>query len=193
MSSNTHTPQIHPLIAARHSPYALDAQRDITVTDLQAVLEAARWAPSSYNAQPWRYIVGVRGRSDDTRSVILDLLAEGNQPWARHAPVLMLGLVREHFEHNGALNAAAEHDLGAASMSLSLEAAARGLAVHQMKGFDAEAAKRVFDLPDGLRAVTALALGYPGAADAIPEAYAQRDAQPRERKSLPELIFAGGL
>ena len=184
---------VHTLIARRHSPYALDPQREISQADLEAVFEAARWSASSYNAQPWRYIVGVKGRSQGVWDRIFSVLLEGNQPWARNAPVLALGLVQHQFEHNGKTNKAAEHDLGAASANLSIEATARGLVVHQMIGIDPDKAREVFAIDAGLEAFTGLAIAYPGTPDVVPDKYAQRDAGTRRRKPLDELLIAGNF
>lgn len=184
---------IHEPLRQRRSPYAFDPERTVADDDLHALFEAARWMMSSYNAQPWRYIVGTRDGSPEIRDRILNVLLEGNQPWASNAPVLALGIVQHHFEHNGKPNKAAVHDLGAASAGLTIEAVARGLAVHQMIGIDPDKARDTFALADGLEAFTGLAIGYPGDASVIPEAYAQRDRKPRERKPLAEIILAGSV
>ena len=110
---------IHDLLRQRWSPYAFNPNRSVSDDDLRALFEAARWTMSSYNAQPWRYIVGVRERSPAVWDQVFSILVEGNQPWAKNAPVLALGLVEHNFEHNGKENKAAIHDLGAASASLT--------------------------------------------------------------------------
>lgn len=184
---------IHELLASRHSPYAFDPNRGVSEADLTSLFEAARWTMSSYNAQPWRYIVGARERDPDTWDKLYSVLVEGNQPWAKNAPVLALGVIELNFEHNGKPNKAAAHDLGAASAMLTLEATARDLVVHQMIGIEPERAREVFGLADGQEALTGLAIGYAGSADQIPDAYAERDAKPRERKPLSELIIRGSL
>ena len=184
---------IHDLLADRWSPYAFDPGRPVAAADLQSLFEAARWTMSSYNAQPWRYIVGTRDRSPETWEKIHGVLVEGNQPWTRNAPVLALGLIRPHFEHNDKPNRAALHDLGAASALLTVEATARGLHVHQMIGIEPERAREVFDVPDELEPCTALAIGYLGQPGDIPDRYAERDAGKRERKPLAEIILGGGL
>lgn len=184
---------INELLAARRSPYAIDPERSVSETDLTSLFEAARWTMSSYNAQPWRYIVGVRDRDPETWEKVYSVLVEGNQPWAKNAPVLVLGVIEHNFEYNGKPNKAATHDLGAASAYLTLEATARDLVVHQMIGIEPEKAREVFGLSEGQEALTGLAIGYPGAAEQIPEAYAERDAKPRERKPLSELIIGGSL
>jgi nitroreductase len=171
---------IHALLVQRHSPYAFDPDRPVASEDIDALFEAVRWTMSSYNAQPWRYIVGVRGEGDKHQK-ILSCLVEGNQPWAANAPVLVLGLVKTTFDHNGKPNAAAEHDLGAASAMLTVEATARGLCVHQMIGIDPRKVLETFELPEDVRPLTGLAIGYQGEPHHIPDAYAERDAGPRAR------------
>ena len=182
---------IHTLLQQRHSSYAYDPQRSVAEEDVRALFEAARWTMSSYNAQPWRYIVGVRERDQDTWAKIHSVLLEGNQPWAENAPVLALGVVEHNFEHNGKPNKAASHDLGAASALLTLEATARGLMVHQMIGIDPERAREVFGIDGSLEPLTALAIGYEGEPHHVAEAYAERDAAPRERKSVSDIVLRG--
>jgi len=121
---------IHELLEQRWSPYVFDASKDVSEADLSSLFEAARWTMSSYNAQPWRYIVGVRKRSQDIWQRVHDALVEANQVWAQNAPVLALGLAEHNFEYNGKPNKAAVHDLGAASANLTFEATARRLVVH---------------------------------------------------------------
>ena len=148
---------------------------------------------SAFNAQPWRYIVGVRGRSEETWDKVYSSLLEGNRGWTRHAPVLAVGLAQTHFEHNGKPNATAFHDLGAASASLALEAVHRGLAVHQMSGFRPGRVRELFGLDDTVQPFTALAIGYPLDPGDAEEEWAKRDARTRERKPLSELIIHGSL
>ncbi|PQO34971.1 nitroreductase [Bremerella cremea] len=180
---------VHDLIAKRWSPYAF-ADRAVSNDDLCGVLEAARWAPSSYNEQPWSYIVATKDSPEEFEKV-LSCLVEGNQGWAKAAPVLMLGCINTQFKRNGNPNAAAEHDLGLASANLSLEATHRGLSVHQMIGILPSKAKTVFQLPDGVIAKTGLALGYVADPSTLPDGIKERDLAPRERKSLSEFVFTG--
>jgi len=184
---------IHELLAERWSPYAIDPEKTVSTDDLTGLFEAARWTMSSYNAQPWRYIVGVRGRSDEIWQQVYDVLLEGNQPWAKNAPVLALGLAEQNFEYNGKPNKAALHDLGAASAALTFEATARGMVVHQMIGIDPDKAVQTFAIPGSIEPLTALAIGYVGNADAVADEFAQRDNRKRERKALQDLILAGSL
>lgn len=184
---------ILPLIAKRRSLYAIDPQRPVASADLEALFEAARWSASSYNAQPWRYIVAARDVDPELWARIHAVLVEGNQPWAQNAPVLALGIVKHNFEHNGEPNKAATHDLGAASANLAIEATQRGLIVHQMIGIKPEAAATEFGLEGDLEALTGLAIGYAGQPEHIPETYAERDAKPRVRKPLDQVLLARGF
>ena len=184
---------IHDLLRQRFSPYAFDPDRGVSQADLQALFEAARWSMSSYNAQPWRYIVGVRERNPDLWEQVHGVLVEGNQPWAKNAPVLALGVVEHNFEHNDKPNKAAVHDLGAASASLTVEATARGLCVHQMIGIEPDKAREVFELSGSLEPLTGLAIGYLGDASVVSQEYAQRDNNPRVRKPVDDLIIRGAL
>ena len=184
---------IHDLLSARWSPYAFDPNKTVDSATLHSLFEAARWAMSSYNAQPWRYIVGNRATDDGVWNQVHDVLVEGNKPWTKNASVLALGLAVRDFEHNGKPNKAALHDLGAASASLTFEATSHGLVVHQMIGIDPDKARSVFGIDDSMDAVTALAIGYAGDASAVDEEYAKRDQKKRERKPLSEIIVRGGL
>lgn len=184
---------INELFSQRWSPYVYDTEREIRREDLQGIFEAARWAMSAFNAQPWRYIVGVRGRTQETWNHVFESLLEGNQGWTKNVPVLALGLAERNFEHNGKTNKTAFHDLGAASATLSYEAASRGLAVHQMSGINPDKARELFELPDSLEPFTALAIGYPGDLKTADEGFASRDRRPRERKAVEDLIVRGGF
>lgn len=178
---------VHELVVRRWSPYAF-APRPIAAGDLRALFEAARWAPSSYNEQPWSWIVAT---ADDAPAFarLLACLVDSNQAWARHAPVLALGIVRETFRRNAKPNPAAEHDLGLAAGNLLLEATARRLAVHQMTGILPDRARETYALPAGTRALTGLAIGYPGDGTALPEHLRERDRQARTRAPLATFVF----
>lgn len=181
---------IHELLARRWSPVGFDPERPVPAAELAALFEAARWAASSYNEQPWRYLVATR-EQPDAFARIRDCLVPGNRAWAAEAPVLALGLLKRRLDRDGAPNPAAAHDLGAASASLTLEATRRGLHVHQMIGFDAEAARAAHAIPEGFEALTALAIGYRLSVDRLDDQRAARDHRPRQRRPLDELVFAG--
>ena len=180
---------INHLLAERWSPYAFDS-RPVSKTDLVSLFEAARWAASSYNEQPWTYIVATREQPAEFERV-LSCLVEGNQAWAKMAPVLALGVVRLKFARNDKENAAAVHDLGLASGNLCAEATARGLSVHQMIGIEPEKARVLYHIPPHSKAWTALAIGYKGDPARLPEQIRQRDLAPRTRKQLKEFVFTG--
>ncbi len=167
---------VHPLIAARYSPTRY-ADREVPPEVLQRVLEAARWAPSSYNRQPWYFLVTTRGHEGYTR--LLRTLSPYNQKWAQSAPVLILGCAQD--EDDRGPNRYAEHDLGLASALLALQAVAEGLATRFMAGFDKDAARQAFAVPAAYRPWTVIALGYP-AADADPH------AKPRTRKAYADFV-----
>ncbi|HEV3258572.1 MAG TPA: nitroreductase family protein [Gemmataceae bacterium] len=180
---------VYDLIAARWSPYAF-ADRPVAAADLRSLFEAARWAPSSYNEQPWSYIVATR---DDPEAfgLLLSCLVEGNQAWAKAAPVLALGCTSLNFQRNGQPNAAAVHDLGLGSGNLVLEATARGLVVHQMIGILPDRAREVYQVPQGVQPLTGLAIGYAGDPAALPEHLRARDAARRPRKPLAAFVYSG--
>ena len=179
---------VHPLIADRWSPYGFSDSVP-PKSDLLALFEAARWAASSYNEQPWSYIVATRDNAEEFDR-LLGCLVEGNQGWAAAAPVLALSVASLTFTRNGKPNAAAQHDLGLAAGNLSLEATARGLAVHQMIGILPEVARETYQIPDDYQALTGLAIGYAANPADLPDALRQRDESPRERKPLSEFVFA---
>ncbi len=179
---------VHDLIASRWSPYVF-SDRPVAAEDLRSLFEAARWAPSCYNEQPWRYIVGERSDPEAFERV-LSCLVEGNQVWARHAPVLVLGVVALTFARNGKPNDAALHDLGLASANLLVEATARGLSVHQMRGILPDRAREIFAIPDDHEAFSGIAIGYAGDPSTRPE-LADRDRERRPRRPMAEFVFAG--
>jgi nitroreductase len=181
---------IQELLANRWSPYSF-SDRVVSEDDLRSLFEAARWAPSSYNEQPWSYIVATRDQETDFAR-LLSCLVDANQAWAEAAPVLALGIARTRFARNDKPNAAAKHDLGAASAYLTFEATARGLAVHQMIGILPDRARDLYAIPDHSEALTGLAIGTAGAGPGTPANLRERDQAPRARKPLAEFVFRGG-
>ena len=181
---------VHELITRRWSPYGFDPERPVSADDLRSLFEAARWAPSSYNEQPWSYLLATREQPDEFDKV-LSCLVEGNQQWAKDAPVLALAVASLNFQRNDKPNAAAIHDLGLAAGNLCFEATARGLFIHQMIGILPDKAQVTFNIPAGHRAVTGLAIGYRRAPDDLPEKFRDRDTSPRQRKLLAEFVFTG--
>lgn len=180
---------IHDLLRQRWSPLAF-SDRMVEPEKLRSVLEAASWAASSYNEQPWRFIVATSENKAEFER-LLGCLAEGNQEWARNAPVLMISVAKLNFEYNGVENRHAFHDVGAASTTLALQATALGLFIHQMAGFDVPKAKEIYGIPEGYEPVAALALGYFGDPQILSERLQQRENAPRTRKALEEFVFSG--
>lgn len=174
-------------ILHRWSPRAYD-DRDVPAEDLKRGFEAARWAASSFNEQPWRFIVGRRG--DGTYQKILDALVPGNQAWAKNAPVLILSVARKHFAHNGQVNRHYWHDTGAAMANFAVQITALGLHSHSMAGFDHEKAQKEFNIPDDFETVAVTAVGYQGDPDSLPEGPRKSEISPRQRKELKELVFS---
>ena len=180
---------IHELITHRWSPRAFDA-KPIPANVLRSLFEAARWAPSSSNEQPWAYIVATHDNAEEFAKMT-SVLVEFNANWAKHAAVLALAVSELCFAKTGAPNRNAQYDTGAATALLSLEATAHGLFVHQMAGFDPEKARQVFAIPTGWEPIAAIAIGYPGQPETLPQPYKDRELAPRVRKPLQEFVMTG--
>ena len=186
--AETHYP-IHDLLRRRWSPRAFSDRR-VDPAIMRSLLEAARWAPSSYNEQPWSFIVATK---DDPVEFgrLLSCLVEGNIQWAQHAPVLMVSVARLTFEDDGKPNRHAFHDVGLAVANLIVQATALGLVVHQMAGIFPDKIRELYGIPEGYEAVAGIALGYPGDPQSLPEELRKRELAPRERKPLTEFVFSG--
>lgn len=190
MAEKTASPDypIHEPLAARWSPYAFE-DRLVPEADVRSLFEAARWAPSSFNEQPWRYLVATQDDPEPFQR-LLSCLVEGNQIWAKAAPVLALGVVSLRFALNAQDNRAAVHDLGLAAGNLLVEATVRGLFVHQMIGILPDQAREIYGIPEGFEAWTGLAIGYKGDPTSLPARLRERDLAPRQRKHLREFVFS---
>ncbi|WP_239461408.1 nitroreductase family protein [Occallatibacter savannae] len=176
-----------PVFLERWSPRAF-ADRDVPAAVLKTIFEAGRWAPSSYNEQPWRFFVGHRG--SETYKKILDSLVPFNQEWAKSAPVLIMGVAKTRFSHNDSPNHYALHDLGAAMALIAVQATASGLAAHQMGGFDQTKAREAFAIPEVYAIGSVMALGYHGELSDMPESFQAQEQAPRSRKALSEIVLA---
>jgi nitroreductase len=187
-SASTNHP-IHELLRQRWSPLAFSAKL-VSNEDLCRVLEAARWAASSYNEQPWRFIVATKEHQTEFDR-LLGCLAEGNQEWAKQAPALMLSVASLKFAKNGTENRHAFHDTGAAATSLAIQATDLGLYVHQMAGFDVAKARELYQIPAEFEPVAAIALGYLGDPLNLSAKLQEREAGERSRKPLTETVFTG--
>jgi nitroreductase len=180
---------LHELIRNRWSPRAF-AEKLVPPEVLRSLFEAARWAPSSNNEQPWAYLVATKD-SPENFAKMLGVLVEFNANWAKHAPVLALFVAHLKTQRDGKPNRVALHDVGSASAQLTFEANARGLQVHQMAGFDAEKARETFAIPPDWEPVAAMAIGYPGDPESLPEKLRDRELAPRTRKPAGEFVMSG--
>lgn len=180
---------IQELLALRWSPFGF-SDRPVADSDLRSLFEAARWAASAENEQPWTFIVATRS-SPAEFSRLLSCLGSGNESRACSAPVLVLGVVNLRFARSNRDNPAAVHDLGVASANLVMEATARGLAVHQMSGVLPEKARDLYRIPEHSVAWSAMAIGYPMAVDQLPEALRAGQLAPRRRKPTSRFVFSG--
>ena len=181
---------VHDLIRGRWSPRAF-ANRTVERDKLLILLEAARWAASSANEQPWSLIIATTDQPAEYAR-LLSCLVDSNQVWAQSAPVLMLSVAKIHFDRNGKENRHAFHDVGAAACNLTIQALALDLFVHQMGGFNAEIARSQFGIPSGYDPVAMMAIGYLGDPQTLPAALQDRELAPRTRKPLTEFVFTGG-
>lgn len=179
--------EVHPIIAARWSPRALDPAGAVPEKSLRAMLEAARWAPSNGNTQPARYLIGRRG--DDTYERIFATLNRGNKNWASAAAVLLLACAVTVNE-KGAIPHA-EYGVGLASENLVLQAVAEGLVAHQMGGFSVDAARAAFSLEEDIRPLAVIAIGALGSPDLLPEDMRPKETNPRRRLPLDQIAFTG--
>jgi nitroreductase len=182
---------IDPTIAKRWSPRAFDATRLVEREKLLALIEAARWAPSCFGDEPWRFIVCDKSEDSEAWEKLLGCLVEKNQLWARNAPVLMFATSVPLFSHNGNANRWNQYDTGAASENLCLQAASTGLIVHQMGGFDVDKAHEVFGIPAEVDVMAAIAVGYEGDINELHEDFRGAEEGERARKPIGDQFFAG--
>ena len=180
---------VHELIRERWSPRAF-SRNEISSEDLRSLFEAARWAPSSSNEQPWAFIVATRNDNENFTKA-LQPLVEFNANWAKNAYVLGFAVAELAFAKNNTPNRNAHYDTGAAMSQLTTEATSRGIFVHQMAGFDADTAREVFEIPSGWDAIAAFAMGYPGDPASLPQPYRDRETAPRVRKPIREFVMNG--
>lgn len=175
------------LIRRRHSPRVFAPKR-IEVGTIRSLLEAARWAASCFNEQPWRFFLATQDEPSEFQQ-LLSCLVDTNQAWAKDAPLLMLSVASTRFAKNDKPNRHALHDVGLAMAQLTLQATAMGLVVHQMAGFDVDKARATLDIPDGFEPVAAIAVGYTADLDALPVEVAQRERSPRKRRPQRDFAF----
>ncbi len=186
----TDTP-VHDIIAQRWSPRAYDASKPVTQAQIFSLLEAARWAPSCFGDQPWRFVVCDKTSNPQAWQAAFDALVPANQTWAVNAPVLMLICADSLFSHNQKANRWGGYDTGAATENLCLQATALGLDTHQMGGFDGAKARATLGVPEQYEMMAMLSVGYQASAEILPDDLKERELAPRKRKALGELFFNG--
>lgn len=182
---------LHDLIGKRWSPRSF-ADKAVSRDDLISVLEAARWAASCNNAQPWRFLVATKDNDAAYEAALAGFVVR-NQRWAKTAPVLIFGCARKTFEANGNPNNHAWYDLGAAVAQLTAQASALGLVVHQAAGIERDVVRKAFNVPDEFDVVVGFTLGYQGDPDSLPEELPGREREARVRKPLEEIVFSGAF
>jgi nitroreductase len=175
----------------RWSGVAFDPERDLDDQSLLSLAEAARWAPSCFGDQPWRFIFCRKSTDPEAWQKAFDCLMEGNQVWNKHVPVLVMICADTLFTLNDKPNRYGPYDTGAAAVSLCLQAASMGIMTHQMAGFSADAARESFSIPERYQPLAMMAVGYQLAEDSIPEEFREKEQTPRARRPLGESFFSG--
>lgn len=177
------------VLSQRWSPRAF-SKKGIEAEQLKMLFEAARWAPSSFNAQPWSFLVFIQ-QNPQEHAQFVECLLDFNRVWAQRAPVLILSVAQLNFPHNGKPNRHAFYDVGLAVAQLTVQAMSMGLYLRQMGGFSMELVRERYHIPESHEPVAAMALGYLGDVTELPEELQKREAAERERKPLREMVFTG--
>ncbi len=180
---------IHEVIRKRWSPRAFD-KKTLDEKKIMTLFEAARWAASSFNEQPWRFIYAIKQDKDEYEK-LFGVLNSFNREWAKSAPMLILTVAKMNFTKTGAHNKHSYHDIGLAIGNLTAQATAMDLYLHQMAGFDYQKVLETFEIPAGFEPVTVIALGYKGNPDILPDDLAENEKAKRTRKPLDEIVFKG--
>jgi nitroreductase len=184
--------EVLAIIRERWSPRAFDAGRTVSLDDLWRLFEAARWAPSSRNEQPWRFVLTHRDHSPEQYKALVGSLTGGNQSWAANAPALILTAVQLLAEATGETNRHAYYDSGQAVAYLTLQAQSQGLGIRQMEGFSHAIARDVCQVPDGFEPAVVMAVGYPGSPETLAsEKHRAAEVMPRRRRRASEFVFDG--
>ena len=183
---------IHDLLARRWSPRAFDPNRPVSRDQLRTLLEAGRWAPSCNGDEPWRYLIWDKGRDPAGWQKAFECLSENNKKWVKNVPLLMLSCAGSTFEATGKPNRWTQHDTGAASVSMALQAVAMGLIIHQMGGWDVEKARAAFAIPPEYTPMAMIAVGYQASPDILDDETKAKELRPRARKSVAERFYEGG-
>jgi nitroreductase len=187
-SATTAAP-VHDIIRKRWSCRAFDANKPVLHEQVVSLVEAARWAPSCFGDEPWRFIVWDRNRNESAWQKAFNCLGEWNQNWVKNAPVLLLATANTIFRKNGKPNAWGQYDTGAAAENLCIQAVSLGLMAHQMGGFDAEKIRNEFGIPEQFTCMAMIAVGYQGEEVILDEELKALEVAPRERTPLGEHFF----
>ncbi len=182
---------IDSTITNRWSGRAYDAAKTVSGNDIIALLEAARWAPSCYGDQPWRFVVWDKHQDAAAWQRAFDTLAPGNQTWVKDAPLLVLVAADSLFKHNGQPNRWSQYDTGAAALNLCLQAGSAGMMAHQMGGFDVDKLRSAFDIPQQFSLMAMVSVGYPADVGTLSGEVLERETSARTRRPLGELFFSG--
>lgn len=188
--ANTQYP-VDELIKQRWSPRSFSSEKVPRETIL-TLFEAATWAASSRNEQPWRFIYGLKDE-DESYQKIFETLIIWNQKWAKSAPVLVLAIAKTNSDYHNKPNDYALYDLGQAVATMAIQAASSEIYMHQMGGFDPEMAQQLFSIPEGYKAVSAIAIGYLGKPEALPEDMQDLETKERTRLPLDKIVFTNEL
>lgn len=185
---------IHELLAKRWSPRAFDPKQPVTTTQILALIEAARWAPSCYGEEPWRFLICDQTQDPTSWQKALQCLAPANQIWAKNVPLLLIAIANNDFltgPKAGHPNRWAAYDTGAACENLCLQAVNLGLMAHQMGGFSPEQIATAFQLPENVTCMTVIAIGYQADPQSLEDEFYQREIEQRQRRLLETCFFAG--
>jgi nitroreductase len=183
---------IHDVLARRWSCRAFDRDRPVSREQIVALLEAARWSPSCFGDQPWRFLVWDRNTDEAAWQKAFDCLVEWNRNWVKNAPVLILTTANTVFSKNGKPNHYGEYDTGAAALNLCQQAVSMGLMAHQMGGYDADQARKAFNIPEQFTCMAMIAVGYQAAPDVLDGELKELELAARARSPLEEHFFEGG-
>ena len=185
------TYKTNSLIKYRWSPRAFSV-RSVEKEKIMRILEAARWSPSAFNEQPWRFIIGIK-KGSETYEKVLETLGEWNQKWAGKTPLLILNMAKKTFTYNKKPNGTFLYDLGQAVAYMCLEAMNQGVYSHQMSGFSQEKAINIFQIPDDIEPVSVTAFGYYGDPKDLPKDMYESEKEKRSRKAFDDLVFTNNF
>lgn len=183
---------VHDIIARRWSCRAFDASKPVSREQIVALLEAARWAPSCFGDEPWRFIIWDKNSDAAAWQKAFDCLGEWNQNWVKNAPVLILTTANSLFRRDGSPNRWGQYDTGAAAENLCLQAVASGLMAHQMGGFDVEKTRSTYNIPKEFALMAMIAVGYQGEPEVLNDELKELELAARARTPLGVHFFEGG-